>query len=421
VIIFVKLNRLTGKLALLIPLLLASGLLLYLIRSHFLIRQMSDVRYEFQSEALAAAVNLLPRSGRLNLELAQALLREKADFASALPYAERAVQLSPTKTSGWQTLGQAQEGVGQPEAAEASLRRAVALAPRNSDANWALANLLLRLGRVGDSLPFLAVAGEMNASLYPGAYDVLWQITDKQLPPLRTVAGNKYAAQMALLNFLAEQGLFEEAAQLFKSVDHAKASQDHVTAQFINTLIQRRQIALAHTTWLELVGKGKLPEGEAIWNGGFEMDLVRPLSHFDWNLSESKFARCALESGRGRNGSKAVKVGFLGKDTTVLSSEVFQLVVLKPGAQYRLEAFAKAANLISPEGPRLAIKKGGEILATSSPVASGSGAWQHLRVEFVAPSEPAAMSVAIVRVPKYAYDEPTSGTIWFDDFSLREQ
>ena len=29
--------------------------------------------------------------------------------------------------------------------------------------------------------------------------------------------------------------------------------------------------------------------------------------------------------------------------------------------------------------------------------------------------------VSIVRLPRYGYDEPTRGTIWFDDFKLTEQ
>lgn len=404
----------------LVSLLLACGLLLFLVRTHFLIRQFADVRYDFQSTALVAAVNMIPNSGRLNLELAQTLLRENGDFESALEPAERAVKLLPFETLGWQVLGQAQEGVGQIEAAEVSLRQAVALAPHNSDANWALANLLIRKGNLDQSLPFFREAGEMNASLYPAAFDVLWLLSGKQAQSLRAVAGEKYQAQMALMQFFSEQDLFQEAVQLFQGVDHRKASQDPMSVQFINTLIQRKQLALAHTTWLELVGKEKLPSSEAIWNGDFELDLIQPLSQFDWILSESKYARCAIERNRGRNSSKALKLGFLGKDTTSLTSEIFQLVVLKPGFKYRLKAFAKTANLVTPEGPRLVIRAEGTVLAASSPVESGTSDWQQLVIEFIAPAKVVPMSVGVIRTPKYAYDEPTSGTIWFDDFSLQE-
>jgi len=32
-----------------------------------------------------------------------------------------------------------------------------------------------------------------------------------------------------------------------------------------------------------------------------------------------------------------------------------------------------------------------------------------------------AVLISIKRKPKFSYDEPTRGTVWFDDFSLKEQ
>jgi hypothetical protein len=47
--------------------------------------------------------------------------------------------------------------------------------------------------------------------------------------------------------------------------------------------------------------------------------------------------------------------------------------------------------------------------------------WQKLTVSFVAPANQAAVTLAIVRIPKFSYDDPTRGTIWFDDFTLVER
>ncbi len=60
------------------------------------------------------------------------------------------------------------------------------------------------------------------------------------------------------------------------------------------------------------------------------------------------------------------------------------------------------------------------MIAVSEPVVAGSDEWQNLAIEFTA--KPETMTyVSIVRRPRYGYDEPTRGTIWFDDFKLTEQ
>ncbi|MBI1765357.1 MAG: hypothetical protein HYR56_28410 [Acidobacteria bacterium] len=396
--------------------------MLSLIRAHFIVRQLSDVRFTFEASVYAAALGTWPHSARLNLGMAKALIRDKTDFAAALPYAEQAVKLIPHNDAAWQILGQAQEGVGEAAAAEKSLQRAVALAPRNSDANWALANLLVRLDRVEESVPAFARAGELNASLYPLAFDLLWQVGGKRLALLHAVTGTKFEAQMALLQFFAEQDLFAEAATLFKTLDRHKAALDPQCAQFINTLIARKQTALARMVWLDLIGAAKPNAGNLLWNGDFELPPVaKSLSQFDWYLGESKFARFGIDAEHGRGGSRALKVIFLGRDTTTLNGETFQLAAVRPGVQYHLECYAKVEQLVTPEGPRLAVRNAGSILATSAPVEPGQKDWQHLQFEFTAPLDSAGVNIALVRIPKYAYDDPTSGAIWLDDFVLREQ
>src|SRR5262249_27553295 len=97
-----------------------------------------------------------------------------------------------------------------------------------------------------------------------------------------------------------------------------------------------------------------------------------------------------------------------------------QTIVLRPGARYRLECYVKAKDLVSPEGPRIAIIGQGGVIAASAPVAADSSDWQRIAFEFVAPPHSPSATLPIVRTPKFSYDDPTRGTIWFDDFSLIE-
>jgi len=87
----------------------------------------------------------------------------------------------------------------------------------------------------------------------------------------------------------------------------------------------------------------------------------------------------------------------------------------------------KANGLEAPEGPRVVVANmtSGSWIASSEPVAQSSEGWQRLAVDFVAPQSPngaiCAVSVSIKRKPKFSYDEPTRGTVWFDDFSIKEE
>jgi hypothetical protein len=110
----------------------------------------------------------------------------------------------------------------------------------------------------------------------------------------------------------------------------------------------------------------------------------------------------------------------------VLDGEVTQVVLLRPGARYRLEAFVKTDALESPEGPRLvATNDTNEWIAASDAVGSGTSDWQKLALEFQSPQAGAqtiAVTVSIKRKPKNPiYDEPTRGRVWIDDVRLTEQ
>jgi hypothetical protein len=60
-------------------------------------------------------------------------------------------------------------------------------------------------------------------------------------------------------------------------------------------------------------------------------------------------------------------------------------------------------------------------IVKSAPISAGSGDWRPVVIDFTAPENTRAIVITIKRVPKFSYDEPTSGTVWFDDFVLTEQ
>jgi hypothetical protein len=409
----------------------------WMVVSNFIVRVMADERASAPRGLLAAADERFPNSARINLRLAKVEIAAVADNGSfdtqAESHAERAVNLSPWSYQARSLLATAQELNGKQEEAETSLRAAVKLAPNHAVLNWAFANLLLRRGNLRESFGPLRIAVRSRADLLPTAIDTIWRSSGGSLDDLRSFAGDDAEAMLAVARFLIGQNLVAEAGAVFNSIDkHAKA---HSTQSpvLVSELMRVGRIDLARATWVELmmtavrseaspeVPPEVLKTGSLIWDGGFEMDAVEGLNQFNWAIRLNKFAWIAIDRSVARTGGRSLKVVFSGLDTTTLSDQVQQTIVLKPGAGYRLECYAKAKDLITPEGPRIAVIGKDGLIAATGPVSADSDGWQRLTVSFVAPANQAAATLAVVRTPRFSYDDPTKGTIWFDDFALVER
>jgi Tfp pilus assembly protein PilF len=417
----IKYNNLISRLALALLAVAIVALGGWVIYTHFLVRALADPRTAFNQHALSIAAQQMPNSARINLRLAETATIN-AD-ANASQHAAHAVNLAPWNYQAWRTLAVAQEVNGE-ESAEQSLRTAARLAPHHAEVNWQLANLLLRHGQLDAALAPFRVAVANNNELRAVVYDLLWQASNGDLNTVSAMASNDADAQLALAQFLTEQSRAADAINVFRAVEPRARLASTRTAGFITSLLNTGQYETARALWLEVMGARlnvALATDEPIWNGGYELDALPNLNHFDWTIRPSEYARIGLDRTARHSGERSLKITFIGRDTTRLDGEVKQLLALRPGVSYRLEAYARAADLVTTEGPRLALLKGNEVVATSAPIAAGTTDWQHLTVDFTAPTDNAAKYVAIVRQPKFSYDEPMRGAIWFDDFKLTEQ
>ncbi|HKX31884.1 MAG TPA: hypothetical protein VJ302_29630 [Blastocatellia bacterium] len=427
-----KLDHLVGRLALAVAAALVCGALSWLTYAHFVIRGVADPRLSLSREALALTAQKFPDSPRVYLRLARAELAnaggQEPMLDQALAHAKLAADLS-----GWDyriryLLGTLEELGGDSERAEESLRAAARLAPHHAEVNWALANLLIRRGKPGDSLDSFREATRNSDDLRPLAFELLWQSSDGDLELLKRLAGADPAARLSLVQFLLDQKLSSEALGIFHRIDRESKLNSPKSAAFIRSLIDAGQYESARALWVDLAAvptDAGSPPGGLLWNGGFESEAVRELDHFDWILARSEYARITTETGMAHSGTRSLKIAFAGRDTTNLNGEIKQLVALRPGRRYRLEGYARAGDLVTTEGPRLALLGPNGVIATSEPVVAGASDWQRLVIDFVGPDDsseqPAAKFIGIVRIPKFSYDDPTRGVVWFDDLSLTER
>ncbi|MFP5265437.1 MAG: hypothetical protein ACLGJB_26420 [Blastocatellia bacterium] len=421
-----ELKNFARKVAFIAAALGVCSLLMAVIISRFVVGTLSDNRLGVSRGMLAAPLEYFPNSARLNARYAEAEMAETdRDLDRAEFHALRAINLSPNDYRFRLILSAVREAKGDRVAAEEALKAALALAPNDRDVHWRLANVMLREGKLVASLDEFRVAAAANPALLPGTLDLIWRASRGNFEAVETVAGADPKSRLALAQFLVSKSRMAEASNVFRSVDRPARLAAAETAAVLTSLINAGQADLARELWAGLVAEGDA-QPQLIWNGGFEADLLKNFPQFDWTFGRSEYARLSFDGGHARTGARSLRVDFLGRDTTKLDGEIKQLVVLRPGARYRLECYAKSEGLVTPEGPRVVVTdNASNWVAASEPVAAGSNDWKLLAVEFVAPRyntvSASPVLVSVKRKPKFSYDEPTQGTIWFDDFTIKEQ
>jgi hypothetical protein len=217
-----------------------------------------------------------------------------------------------------------------------------------------------------------------------------------------------------------------DAITIFGSIDRNSLIDLPESPAFIDSLIAQGHLEEARGLWVGLISGAYAQPGHPlplIWNGSFESDASKGLAQFDWTIARNEYAVPSIDSNSARSGSRSLRIDFTGRDTTRLDGQVKQNLVLRPGVHYRLQCYVKTERLESPEGPRLVVtdRTSSTEIATSSPIASGSSDWRPITIDFSTSPATRAVTVAIKRVPKFAYDNPTRGTVWLDDFVLDEQ
>ncbi|HJQ22286.1 MAG TPA: tetratricopeptide repeat protein [Blastocatellia bacterium] len=420
-----ELQNRVARLAVLLLAVAASGLLAMIVFSRFVIGTLADERFMLDREWLLAGTSYLPDSPRLNARLAEVeLFAADPDLSRADRAATRAVELSPADYRWRLILASVKEAEGDRAAAEDALREARRLAPNDRDVHYRLANVLLREGKLAPAIDEFRVAIDKNPQALPVTLDLIWRVTRGNVEAVETVAGNDPRRRLQLAQFLARQSRVVEAATVFRTVERSARLASVESAQLINALIAAGSTSVARELWVSMIGEGR-ETGSLIYNGGFESDILKNFSQFDWTLGASEYAAVRIDRAVHHSGERALKIEFIGRDTTTLNEEIRQLVVVRPGARYRIECYIKTDRLETPEGPRLVVTdRAGNWLASSETIAEGTSDWQPVSLTFVAPAVAegaSAVYVSVKRRPKYAYDNPTKGTVWLDDFTMQEE
>ncbi len=398
------------------------GWLILTVINHFITGTLADERIAVERERLASTLKSFPDSARLNARYAQAeMLSIDRDLEKFSSHAQRAVNLSPYNYSYRLLLASAQELKGEREACEKTLAKAIQLAPANPETHWQMANARLRQGKLAEALPEFKLAASTKRGFLPATLDLIWRASGGKPEAVEAVTGDDTQSRIALANFFIKQSRPADAVKIFSRIDRNERLALPESGGLISSFIERGSLSVARELWVNLVSNSGEAQAALLWNGSFEADALKNFAQFDWNFSRNDYARLSIDTNTSRTGARSLKIDFVGKDTTKLNNEITQTIVLEPGQKYRLECFVKTDKFSAPEGPRVVLTemKTNIMVASSDPIASGTNDWQRISLEFIAPQQSRnGLTITIKRIPKFSYDEPTRGALWFDDFHI---
>lgn len=419
----IALSNLLVRISVLFALIVACTCLGWLVYERFVIDVLAEKSTPAQQSTLASALASFPRSARLQSRYADVLLTQIFEDSQAVVQAgsaaEQAVKLSPFNAKNYLLLAAANGASGDLEAEVSHLSKALSLAPHNTQIHWRLANVLLRSGKTEQSLDEFQAAVTADPSLLSATLDLLWQIAPGDLKTLSRATGSKAKNQLRLAQFLLQNSRVEDALQIVQQMDRATRMTEPETGSFVNDLMASGKQEFAYKIWLDCVAENK-EKDSLLWNGSFETASPSHLSQFDWQLRNNEYMQLALDENVAHDGAKSLRIDFLGRDTTRLTNEIKRTIVVRQGVRYRLSCFVRTAKFISPEGPRVCVTSpdGAKLVASTNPINSESSDWQTLTLDFNASSS--VLLLTLQRIPKTGFDEPTRGTLWFDDFTLTE-
>jgi len=387
---------------------------------------LTDQRANVSKALLTTGVSLAPNSAPLNARLAEAeMVDDDRDILNVEQRVQRAVNSAPWDYRYRLLLATVKEAGGDRAAAERSLEEALALAPNYTEVHWRLANLLLREGKLARAVVEFRAAISSNVGLLPGTLDLLWRVSSGNLATVRAITPRNPNSQLLLAQFLLKQSRASDAITVFSGIDRNALAGLPEISTFINSLMSEGRLEEARGLWVGLVAGIYAQPGRplpAVWNGGFESDIAKNLTQFDWVITRNEYAVPVIDASSSHGGSRSLRIDFTGRDTARLDGQVKQTLIVRPGTRYRLECFVKTERLETPEGPRIVVSDNGSSteIASSDPVRAGSNDWRLVAIDFTSPPNARAVIVTIKRIPKYSYDNPTRGTIWLDDFVLTE-
>lgn len=376
-------------------------------------------------ETARAAVRISPKDAETHSALGLVLYNLK-DARGAVEEFERSTALRPRDYFLWLQLGRARDEAGDAAGAVSALLEAIRLAPFYSEPRWQYGNVLYRRGRVDEAFAEMRRASESNPTLYPAFADLAWGTFRGDARAVEAAASPRTGAErFALARIFARKGSAEEALVLFRAAGEVDAGDRRL---FLREFLNAKQFRAAYEVWASGRGAGRVEAGAGVGlftEPGFEGRVNTSEVGFGWRQErEFEGVKLSLDAQSPNSGARSLLVEWTGHANPGVNV-ISQLVLVEPGARYRLGFSTRTENVKTGGPPFVVVSDASgadaRVLAQSKTLPQGTNSWQEYEVEFVAPSKTEAVLVSLQRQPCETSPCPMFGRVWLDDFSLIKQ
>lgn len=408
--------------------LVALALLLAVFLSYFSIR---NARSEHlaglaTSDGFSRAVQLEPGNARNWFLLGRYLLYnlEDPDAPRAIRAYQTSLSLDPRSADTWLDLAAAYESQGALAPARDAFRNAQQAYPLSADVAWRYGNFLLRQGELDAAFAEIRHAVELDPqraaeafSRCMRAHPDLHDILDRVLPASRGV-------YVDVMSDLLGDGKTDDALVVWSRLAalHPQLPIRDVY-QFVDALMQKRQLALARHIWDQAAGFAGLtplqvPPGSLVWDGGFESGVSG--EGFAWRLPPlTGGVQTSLDESEKHSGKHSLRLTFDGKHN-VNFLDVCQYVVVQPSTAYRFSAWVRTRALTTDQGIRFYLQP---ILSSGSPPIStadlrGTQPWTKIEMPWTSGKDVNELQLCVQRNASDSSDNKIQGAAWIDDVAL---
>jgi hypothetical protein len=269
-------------------------------------------------------------------------------------------------------------------------------------------------------------ASESNPSLYPAFADLVWGTYRGDARAVERVASPRNGAErFALARLFARKGSAEEGLALFRAAGEVDANERKT---FLRELLNAKQFRAAYEVWAGVRGAGPVEAGAGVGRftePGFEGRVNTSEAGFGWRQErEFEGVALSLDAQSPHSGARALLVEWKGHANPGVNV-ISQLVLVEPGARYRLTFSARTENVKTGGPPFVVVSdaRGSDarVLGQSKTLPQGTNNWQEYEVEFTSTSKTEAVLVSLQRQNCDTSPCPMFGRVWLDDFSLIKQ
>lgn len=340
------------------------------------------------------------------------------DFAGAATSFHEAITRRPNDYLLWLRLGYALYRSGDLDGARAAYQKSITLAPLYSAPNRYMGRLLLKEKKIDEAFAFLRVAARSDDAVIPE----LLHLARLEFPQSgadieRLVKPETPFMKSKVAAYLIKYDLLTDSMRDFVLTGLADESE---RGYFTDRLLKYGNTPLARQVWLtsEKASKAPLPDGELVFDGGFETPITTEQNAFGWKTSSEGDFAVGLDKGTRHGGQAALRLVLKGK-VPVDQDLVAQIVPTEKGRDYKASFSMMSTAVESYGGVYLTITDAdsGAVLASSDQFVDTAGNWKDLRLQFRSLS--GAVRVAVRRTPCKISPCPIYADLRIDDVSLR--